>query len=116
MAGTKTITLPNGSDVTCELGAREVLRHGDHEPLYLPDDIRGLGDDPYRSLVWMVEQENGIRDTREPYAEFAWAQFLRKRKLLSPAGREHLDHALKKALAVCRARQARHLPGYRPPK
>ena len=89
--------------------------HGPHEPLYLPEDIRGLGDDPYRSLVWMVEQENGIRDTREPYAEFAWAQFFRKRKLLSPAGREHLDHTLKKALAVCRSRHARHLPGYRPP-
>ena len=90
--------------------------NGPHEALYLPEDIRGLGDDPYRSLVWMVEQENGIRDTRDPYAEFAWAQFLRRRRLLSPAGREQLDRALKKALALCRSKNARHLPGYLPRK
>jgi hypothetical protein len=33
---------------------------GPRKPLYLPRDIRGLADDPYRSLAWFVRKAGGF--------------------------------------------------------
>jgi hypothetical protein len=85
---------------------------GPHDPLYLPVDIRGLSDDPYRSLAWMAQRKGAFGKSKVPYYEFGWAQLLRRRKLLSPAGRARLRPALSAAIRLCRSPAARKLPGY----
>jgi hypothetical protein len=85
---------------------------GPHDPLYLPADIRGLSDDPYRSLAWMAQCKGAFGKSKVRYYEFGWAQLLRRRKLLSPAGRAQLRPALSAAIRLCRSPAARKLPGY----
>jgi hypothetical protein len=84
---------------------------GPRDPLYLPVDIRGLSDDPYRSLAWMAERAGAFRSSKVPYYEFKWAQLFRRHKLLSPDGRARLRRALPQAIHLCRSRAARALPG-----
>lgn len=86
---------------------------GPRSPLYLPNDIRGLADDPYRSLAWAVREHKGYENTDVPFAEFLWADFFRKRKLLESEGRNGLKKAIKTSVALARSRAARTLPGYR---
>jgi hypothetical protein len=90
--------------------------NGPHEPFYLPQDIRGLGDDPYRSLAWLARQNHGFAESKEPYYEFQWAQLLRRAKLLDPGGAFQIDEVLDHAVKVCRSAEARGLPGYIGPR
>jgi hypothetical protein len=85
---------------------------GPHDPLYLPADIRGLSDDPYRSLAWLAQRAKAFGESKVPYYEFGWAQLLRRRKLLSPHGRPELRRALPRAIRICRSPAARTLPGF----
>jgi hypothetical protein len=85
---------------------------GPHDPLYLPVDIRGLSDDPYRSLAWMAECKEAFGKSKVRYYEFGWAQLLRRHKLLSPEGRAQLRRAVPEAVRVCRSPAARGLAGY----
>lgn len=85
---------------------------GPRSPLYLPNDIRGLADDPYRSLAWLVRKEGGYENTGEQFAEYKWANLFRRRRLLESKGRRGLGSALKPGLAVARSPAARKLPGY----
>jgi len=39
---------------------------------YLPNDVRGLADDPYRSLAWLVRKEGGYAKSDAKFAEFEW--------------------------------------------
>ena len=55
---------------------------GPRSPLYLPIDIRGMADDPYRSLAWMVRKEGGFENSDLTFAEFHWADFFRAKRLL----------------------------------
>jgi hypothetical protein len=87
---------------------------GPRLPLYLPLDIRGMADDPYRSLAWMVRKEGGYANSNETFAEFQWANFFRSHKLLIRHGREGFHEAVQRGLHLARSRQARHLPGYTP--
>jgi hypothetical protein len=77
-----------------------------------PADIRGLSDDPYRSLAWLAQRARAFGESKVPYYEFGWAQLLRRRKLLSPHGRPQLRRALPRAIRICRSPAARKLPGY----
>jgi hypothetical protein len=88
---------------------------GPHDPLYLPADIRGLSDDPYRSLAWMAQCEDAFEKSDARYYEFEWAQLLRRHKLLSPDGRAQLPRAVPEAVRLCRSRAAKQLPGYEGP-
>jgi hypothetical protein len=85
---------------------------GPREALYLPHDIRGLADDPYRSLAWMVRKEGGYENTDEKFAEFKWADFFRRRRLLARHVRAGFIPAVKKGWALARSSSARKLPGY----
>ncbi len=87
---------------------------GPRPPLYLPHDIRGLADDPYRSLAWLVRLEGGYEHTDRNFAEFAWANFFRKRRLLRDTGKMGLEKKLKYACRLARSAAARRLPGYLP--
>jgi hypothetical protein len=86
---------------------------GPRDPLYLPVDIRGLGDDPYRSLAWLAQKKGAFEESKVRYYEFEWAQLLRQHKLLSPDGRSQLRRAVPEAVRVCRSPAAHDLPGFR---
>jgi hypothetical protein len=78
----------------------------------LPNDIRGLADDPYRSLAWLVRKEGGYLNSDEPFAEYKWANLFRRRRLLESKGRRGLVRAVKQSLDLARSPAARRLPGY----
>lgn len=86
---------------------------GPRSPLYLPNDVRGLADDPYRSLAWLVRKSGAYAKTEINFSEFKWAGFFRRRKLLEREGRRDFPHTLKKAVSLARTKAARYLPGYR---
>ena len=85
---------------------------GPRNPLYLPDDVRGMADDPYRSLAWIVRKEGGYEKSKESFAEFRWADFFRQRKLLNLYGKAGLRENAGRALTLAKSPAARHLPGY----
>lgn len=83
-------------------------------PLYLPQDIRGMADDPYRALAWLVKESGGFEDSSDPFANFKWAGYFRKHKLLDNQFEIKMEAAVKKALKFCHSRGAKRLPGYNP--
>jgi hypothetical protein len=86
--------------------------NGPQKPLYLPMDIRGMADDPYRSLAWMVRKEGGYENTNVTFAEFQWADLFRKKCLLDTQGRSGFHPAVAKGLRVAKSSAAKALPGY----
>jgi hypothetical protein len=89
--------------------------NGPHAPDKLPDDVRCLADDPYRSLAWAVREEGGYEKTHHPFAEFKWAAFFRE-KISFGHGEHEFRDALKRALDLCRSHHVVHLPGSKPKK
>jgi hypothetical protein len=59
--------------------------NGPPDPMYLPKDVSGIGDDQCRSLAWLVESVAHMKSRGKHYFEFEWAQFFPERKLLQPA-------------------------------
>jgi len=55
-----------------QFGIRRAYRH-------LPMDVRGMADDPYRSLVWRLRSDGRWRKPNLPFAEFRAANFFRDR-------------------------------------
>jgi hypothetical protein len=84
---------------------------GPHPPKYLPIDVRGLADDPFRSLAWELREKKGFTKTEKPFCEFSWANFLRQHIETHP-GRVGFEAALKVALDLCHKPEAKKLPGY----
>ena len=84
---------------------------GPHDPAQLPGSIRSLADDPFRSLAWLVREKGGYRKTERPFAEFRWAQFLRKHLKMHPVF-DHMEGALREAMRRARRPAAAHLPGF----
>lgn len=82
---------------------------GPHDPTHLPENVRGLADDPYRSLAWIVRGEGGYMKTEIPFSDFAWADFFRK-NIKTPIFNGWED-AVKEALELAKSPQAAHLPG-----
>ncbi len=85
---------------------------GPREPIYLPKDIRGLADDPYRSLAWFVRKSGGFENSEKNFAEFQWANFFRNKKLLKSSGSWGFARALVKASQLAQSAEAKHLPGF----
>lgn len=85
--------------------------NGPHDPAFLPENVRGLADDPYRSLAWLVRREGGFDKTETPFVEFEWAGFFRKALKTHPT-LDHFDEAAKEALALAKTPACAHLPGY----
>lgn len=86
---------------------------GPKKSFYLPEDIRGIGNDPYRSLAWMTRESGGYNKSETMFADFKWGQFFRERNLITADFEIHFDKALKKALILCKSRSASHLPGFK---
>lgn len=86
---------------------------GPHDPIQLPESVRCMADDPYRSMAWRVREEGGYRKVEVPFTEFQWADFFRKHLKVHPIF-DHFESAVKEAVALARAPAAAHLPGYIP--
>lgn len=85
---------------------------GPREPFYLPHDIRGLADDPYRSIAWFVRKAGAFENSDKNFAEFQWANFFRSKSLLHKHGKKGLPEALLEAVKLSQSDEAKHLPGY----
>ncbi len=85
---------------------------GPRNPLYLPMDVRGMADDPYRSLAWIARKEGAYENSDKTFAEFAWADFFRDRKLLDTQGRRGFHKATERAVRLAKSKSAQKLPGY----
>jgi hypothetical protein len=84
---------------------------GPHPPKLLPLNVRGLADDPFRSLAWAVREQGGFEKVSAPFCEFKWAEFFRSRIHLHRHD-EALKNALEEALKLATTPEARHLPGW----
>lgn len=77
----------------------------------IPKRIDELTDDPYRSLAGELRRAGGYAKDSMPYAEFLWADFLR-RQIAEGLVVKDFDGALAKALELAHAPQAAFLPGW----
>lgn len=75
---------------------------GPHPPSALPDNVRGLADDPYRSLAWAVRREGGWEKTGQPFSDFRWADQFRRRIALG-RGEKAFQAAVAEALKLVRS-------------
>src|SRR5262249_2776562 len=77
----------------------------------IPASVLQLEDDPFRSLAGALRRAGGFFKSKVPYAEFAWADFLRA-KIVQNLLDEDFEAALEIALTFARSGDARHLPGW----
>jgi len=77
----------------------------------LPKHIKGLVDDPYRSLAGYVRNAGGFEKTDTAFAEFLWADFFRRRIRIG-SKREDFDRAVRAALELAHSAAAKDLPGF----
>jgi hypothetical protein len=77
----------------------------------IPDSIEKLVDDPYRSLAGELRRVGGYAKDTTPFAEFLWADFLRRRVQRDDI-EKHFKRALEKALRLAKGREADYLPGW----
>lgn len=90
---------------------RDQFGKGPHAPELLPIDVRGLADDPFRSLAWALREKKGFEKSPVPFCEFRWSEFLRKHIPGNPL-RMGFHQALEAALKLCHHPDAKALPGY----
>ena len=77
----------------------------------LPKTIKGLEDDPYRSLSGALRNIGGYAKDATPFSEFVWADFFRPRFKRKDIARD-FDAALNEAYAMAKAADADFLPGW----
>ena len=84
---------------------------GPRRPELLPENVLGLADDPYRSLARAIREAGGYSKVNNPYAEFVWANFFRKKVDLWDDDKDFW-RALEKGMRLAKSRPARRLPGF----
>ena len=77
----------------------------------IPKSIKGLVDDPYRSLAGFLRHAGGFAKEAAPFSEFQWADFMRSRISEKSLERD-FDAALTEALALSHGHDANYLPGW----
>ena len=78
-------------------------------PERLPQHVKDMGDDIYRSLSGAVRNAGGYGKTEVPFAEFKWADFFRSRITRSLAMKD-FDSAVKQAMRLAVGSDAAALP------
>ena len=84
-------------------------RRADYDQI--PKSVGKMGDDPYRSLAGELRRAGGFAKDTEPFSEFIWANYLRRRvkpNLLA----DDFGAALTKALRLAKSHDAAFLPGW----
>ena len=77
----------------------------------LPKSVRGLVDDPFRSLAGELRRAGGYSKDTTPFSEFLWADFLRRR-IKRKLAEQDFSSAMEKALQLARSADAGYLPGW----
>ena len=77
----------------------------------IPKKIGDLEDDPYRSLAGELRRAGGYAKDPTPFAEFLWADYLRRRVDAKLVGK-HFETAVSEALDLAHHRDASYLPGW----
>lgn len=77
----------------------------------IPRKLADLKDDPFRSLVGALIRSGGIAKSSKPFAEFLWADYLRRR-FDRAALDDDFARAVKHALKIVRHPDAGSLPGW----
>lgn len=77
----------------------------------LPEKIKDLKDDPFRSLAYFVRKAGGYEKTGVNFAEFYWAQYFKKFISLKDLNRNK-KAAFSKAVRLSHSIDAINLPGY----
>jgi hypothetical protein len=80
----------------------------------LPKNVKGMEDDPYRSLAGELRALGGFAKDSTPFTEFLWADFLRPR-IKPKAIKADFAAALAKALVMAKSPEADYLPGWSGP-
>jgi hypothetical protein len=85
-------------------------------PAQLPQSLKLMPDDPYRSLAWLVRKNGGICRSemkQKEFAEFVWADWLREQpELPAAAVGASAKKMLPKALELVRGPAAKEMDGY----
>lgn len=76
--------------------------------LQLPNLIKDLKDDPYRSLAGIIRKSGGYNKDLTPFSEFHWANFFRIKIPQLKLTKETIDYAL----YLSKSEDAKNLPGY----
>jgi hypothetical protein len=77
----------------------------------LPKTVKGMEDDPYRSLAGELRNLGGFAKDSSPFSEFLWADFLRPR-IKARTVKTDFEGALAKALTMAKSGDADYLPGW----
>ena len=77
----------------------------------IPKSIDGLVDDPFRSLAGALRRAGGYAKDTTPFAEFLWADFLRRR-IKRKAVEADFGAAVVDALSLAKSSAAKFLPGW----
>ncbi len=86
--------------------------NGPHSPNDLPQEIRQMKNDPYRSLADAVQEKGGFEKRPVPFQEFIWAQFFRD-KIKIDEGEIGFKKAIADAMKLSCDQSAKYLPGYK---
>lgn len=77
----------------------------------IPKALTDLVDDPYRSLAGELRRAGGYAKDTTPFAEFLWADFLRRR-IKRTAVEKDFSQAIEKAMQLAKSQDADFLPGW----
>ncbi len=77
----------------------------------IPKALTDLVDDPFRSLAGELRQAGGYAKDTTPFAEFLWADFLRRRMKRKNVEADFTT-AIEKALSFAKSKEADFLPGW----
>lgn len=77
----------------------------------IPKHLRELVDDPYRSLAGELRRMGGFSKETAAFAEFQWADFLRRRVKKALIEKE-FSRALEMAMKHAKSHEAVYLPGW----
>jgi hypothetical protein len=77
----------------------------------IPRGLKGLKDDPFRSLAGELRRAGGYAKDTTPFSEFLWADYMRRRMKAADV-RQDFGAALSKALRLAKSPKAGYLPGW----
>jgi hypothetical protein len=78
---------------------------------HIPESVKDLVDDPFRSLAGELRRVGGFAKDTTPFSEFLWADFLRRR-ISRKAVEADFDDSVQQALRLAKHREADYLPGW----
>jgi hypothetical protein len=84
------------------------VRHRYHR---LPENLKKLIDDVYRSLAGFVRDAGGFRKTDAAFVEFVWADFFRRNIAIEDVTSDFLE-AVRRAKRLAQSPLAKRIPGF----